>query len=275
MDKWEDTSQTTIKYIKSIVKINIKPQIAIILGSGLGALTEEIEIYNAIPYADIPYFPKSTVEGHAGNLIIGKLEGKEVIVMQGRFHYYEGYNLREVTYPLRIIKQLGVEKLIVTNAAGGINLDFHPGDLMIIKDHINMIGNNPLRGTNLHSLGSRFPDMSEAYSINLSEVAVDTAKALNIKLREGIYVAISGPSYETPAEIRFMRIIGADAVGMSTVPEVIVANHMKMKVLGISCITNMAAGVLNRKLSHQEVMDTAEEVQDKFIALIKGIVRRL
>jgi len=261
----------SLEYILAAIN-DYRPQIGLILGSGLGSLAEEIEQEVKLDYKNIPYFPESTVEGHAGKLIIGKLEGKTVIACQGRCHYYEGYNLREVTYPVRIMQALGVKTLIVTNTAGGINKSFQPGDIMVIEDHINLIGENPLRGKNEKELGPRFPDMSEAYAKDLRNLAVRAANELGMKLQKGVYAALSGPSYETPAEIRFLSIIGADAVGMSTVPEVIVANQANIKVLGLSCITNMASGVLERKLDHAEVIETANKVQADFKKLVKKIL---
>ncbi|ACL69453.1 purine-nucleoside phosphorylase [Halothermothrix orenii] len=256
-------------------KINIKPDLGLILGSGLGVLAEEIENPIVIPYKDIPNFPLSTVEGHAGQLVIGELEGNNVITMQGRFHHYEGYSLQELTMPVRVMGQLGVNKLIVTNAAGGINLNFRPGDLMLITDHINMMGDNPLIGKNFDEFGPRFPDMTYAYSKDLIEIAERVASSRGINVRKGVYVAVTGPSFETPAEIRFLRRIGADAVGMSTVPEVIVANHMGFDVLGISCISNMAAGVLPEPLSHDDVMEISSKVKPKFINLVRGILEEM
>jgi len=256
-------------------KFNQRPEIGLILGSGLGVLAEEIEEPIKIPYKDIPEFPVSTVEGHAGQLVFGKLKGKAVIAMQGRFHYYEGYSLDKVTFPVRVMKELGVEKIIVTNAAGGINESFKPGDLMIITDHINNLGDNPLIGPNDPELGVRFPDMSEAYDKKLRELAKEVAKQLNIEVKEGVYVANSGPCYETPAEVRMLRILGGDAVGMSTVPEVIVAKHSRLKVLGISCISNMAAGILDQPLTHDEVIETTEMVKANFLSLVKSIVEKM
>lgn len=250
----------------------ISSQIGIILGSGLGPLGDEITDSVKFNYKDIPYFPVSTVAGHAGKLIFGQLENKNVVACQGRFHYYEGYDLIEVTYPVRIMQSLGVKTLIITNAAGGINQSFNPGDIMLIEDHINLIGENPLRGKNEIELGPRFPDLTEAYAKDLRNLANQAAKELGISLQKGVYAGFPGPSYETPAEIRFLKLIGADAVGMSTVPEVIVANHAGIKVLGLSCITNMASGILERKLSHDEVVETANKVQADFIKLVKKIL---
>lgn len=260
-------------YIKD--KINEEPKLAIILGSGLGSLADEVKNRVELNYNEIPNFPVSTVEGHAGKFIYGELNGKKVIMMQGRFHFYEGYDMHTVTFPIRVLKLLGVEKLIVTNAAGGVNTNFKPGDLMIINDHINFSGTNPLIGANLKEFGPRFPDMSSAYCKELIDTAKDVAKHLGIELKEGVYFMMTGPSYETPAEIRMIRTLGGDAVGMSTVPEVIVANHSGMKVLGISCITNMAAGILEVPLSHEEVIETSNLVKDKFKNLVSGIVERM
>ena len=251
------------------------PQIGLILGSGLGVLAEEIEDAVKIPYEEIPEFPVSTVEGHVGRLVWGKLQGATVLAMQGRFHYYEGYSFDKVTFPIRVMKALGVQQLIVTNAAGGVNEDFQPGDLMIISDHINNMGNNPLIGPNDPELGVRFPDMTEAYSKRLRKLARNVAETLNIKIREGVYVGNTGPSYETPAEIRMLRSLGGDAVGMSTVPEVIVARHAQIEVLGISCISNMAAGILDESLTHEEVIETTNKVQAQFLRLVKAIVAEM
>lgn len=263
----------TIEFLKK--KIDFEPEIGLILGSGLGVLADEITEAKVIPYDEIPNFPVSTVEGHAGELVIGKLMGKQVITLKGRFHFYEGYNLEQVTFPVRLMQLLGVKKLIVTNAAGGININFNPGDLMIISDHINLTGNNPLIGPNDNDLGPRFSDMSEAYNKELIKLAEEVAAKEGVLVRKGVYAGLTGPNYETPSEIRFLRLIGADAVGMSTVPEVIIANHGGMKVLGISCISNMAAGILPVKLNHEEVMETANLVRDKFLRFVKGILKAM
>ncbi|MGG3841712.1 purine-nucleoside phosphorylase [Anoxybacillus kestanbolensis] len=256
-------------------KFPTPPQIGLILGSGLGVLADEIEQAIKIPYSDIPNFPVSTVEGHAGQLVYGQLEGATVVVMQGRFHYYEGYSFDKVTFPVRVMKALGVEQLIVTNAAGGVNESFEPGDLMIISDHINNMGGNPLIGPNDPMLGVRFPDMTEAYSKRLRQLAKDVANEIGLRVREGVYVANTGPAYETPAEIRMIRVMGGDAVGMSTVPEVITARHAGMEVLGISCISNMAAGILDQPLTHHEVIETTEKVKADFLRFVKAIVRNM
>ena len=283
-------------------RINERPQIAIILGSGLGELANEVVTERVeIPYEDIPHFPKSTVAGHAGKLILGKIYDKNVVIMQGRFHYYEGYELTEVTFPIRVFALLGVTELIVSNAAGGINKKLAPTDLMLITDHINISSISPLRGKNNDLFGDRFPNMSEAYSLRLREIAKNAAlykddpeakmyfkdkfmefakdvtasenNELKIELKEGVYAFMRGPQYETPAEIRMLDIIGADAVGMSTVPEVIVANQMGIEVLGISCITN-ATGA-GTTPSHEEVIENADKVAEKFKQLVMRIIRRM
>lgn len=249
-----------------------KPEIGLILGSGLGSLADTIEDAEYYNYSDIPNFPTSTVEGHAGRLVIGKLGDKQVVAMQGRFHYYEGYSLDKVTFPVRVMKLLGVSKLIVTNAAGAVNKDFNAGDLMVITDHINFSGSNPLFGYNIDEFGPRFPDMSEAYNLELRNKVLEVGKELGIKLQQGVYVMFSGPTYETPAEVRFAKFMGGDAVGMSTVPEVIVANHCGIKTVGISCLTNMAAGILNQPLNHEEVIETSAKVKNDFIKLMNKVI---
>ncbi|KAB7708857.1 purine-nucleoside phosphorylase [Bacillus aerolatus] len=251
------------------------PKIGLILGSGLGVLADEVEHPVKFAYSNIPDFPVSTVEGHAGQLVFGTLSGKEVVAMQGRFHYYEGYSFEQVTFPVRVMKALGVETVIVTNAAGGVNESFTPGDLMIITDHINNMGGNPLIGPNDNELGVRFPDMSEAYSKKLQQLAKETAGKINLSVQEGVYIGNTGPVYETPGEVRMARVLGGDAVGMSTVPEVIVARHSGMQVLGISCISNMAAGMLDQPLAHDEVIETTEKVRADFLRYIKEIVKSM
>ncbi|MBM6619955.1 purine-nucleoside phosphorylase [Bacillus suaedaesalsae] len=260
-------------YIKD--KLTSGPKIGLILGSGLGVLAEEIQNPITLPYHEIPEFPVSTVEGHAGQLVIGELEGIQVVAMQGRFHFYEGYSLDKVTFPVRVMKEIGVETVIVTNAAGGVNTSFKAGDLMLITDHINNMGQNPLIGPNNPEFGVRFPDMSAAYCPKLRAKAKDVASSLGISLQEGVYVGNTGPSYETPAEVRMIRTLGGDAVGMSTVPEVIVARHAGLTVLGISCISNMAAGILDQPLTHDEVMETTEMVKTSFLSLVKGTVKEI
>ena len=273
MDNLYNKIQESASYIKS--KTDVIPSIGLILGSGLGVLADEIENPVKISYNEIPNFPVSTVEGHAGQLVIGNLQGKTVVAMQGRFHYYEGYTMQETTFPVRVMKELGVETIFVTNAAGGANKEFKPGDLMIITDHLNLGGYNPLIGSNDNRLGTRFPDMSAAYTKEYIELAKKCASDLNIKVQEGVYAFFTGPSYETPAEVRMASILGADAVGMSTVPEVIVASHSKLKVVGISCITNMAAGILDQPLNHEEVIETTQKVKEEFLNLVKLIVKEL
>ncbi len=265
--------QESVSFIKERTTVN--PEIGLILGSGLGILADEIENPVKINYNEIPNFPVSTVEGHAGCLVIGTLEGKQVVAMQGRFHYYEGYSQREITFPVRVMKALGVETIVVTNAAGGSNKNFKPGDLMVIKDHINLSGSNPLIGANDERFGPRFPDMSTAYQPKNVELVKECAKELNMKIQEGVYAFFSGPTYETPAEVRMAQILGADAVGMSTAPEVIVASHSGMDVVGISCITNMAAGILNQPLDHEEVIETTQKVKSEFLSLVKKVVNRI
>ncbi len=248
------------------------PSLGVILGSGLGSLVDIMEEKTVIPYPEIPNFPQSSVAGHAGNLVIGRI-GKEIIIaMQGRFHFYEGFTMKEVTYPIYVMKLLGVKNLIVTNACGGINRAFVPGDLMLLTDYINMLGNNPLIGENDERLGVRFPDMSEAYSLELLAKAEKTAKALGIAYQKGVYAIFSGPCYETAAEIRAYERLGADAIGMSTVPETIVANYLGMKVLGIACITNMATGIAKEKHTHEEVVRIANESSSKLCAWVEKLL---
>jgi purine-nucleoside phosphorylase len=250
-------------------------RIALVLGSGLGAFADDLEDAVAISYEEIPGFARPTVEGHTGRLVVGKIEGVPTAVMQGRFHYYEGYAFEEVTFPVRTLGLLGIKSLVLTNAAGGINVAFDQGALMVISDHLNLMGVNPLRGLHDERFGARFPDMSEVYSRDYQELAVEEAHAMGLELRRGIYCALSGPSYETPAEIRMLRILGADAVGMSTVPEAITARQMGIKVLGISCITNMAAGVIGEPINHQEVIETGERVRDTFKELLRRVIPKL
>ncbi len=248
-------------------------EIGIILGSGLGDYAEALENPTKLPYGEIPGFPVPTVAGHAGMLLCGMLHGKRVMMMQGRFHYYEGYSMKDVTLPVRVIQRVGVKTLIVTNACGGINLSFAPGDLMVISDMFSLTGQNPLTGPNLDALGPRFPDMSCAFDRELRALAHACAEAQGFELREGVYAQMTGPCYETPAEIRMLRTLGADAVGMSTVPEVIAARHGGMRVLGISCVANMAAGILDQPLSHAEVTETAGRVKGRFKALLDGVIK--
>lgn len=264
--------QKTIKFINE--KITKKPTIGLVLGSGLGSMAEEINGVR-IPYKDIPDFPTSTIEGHVGQLVIGELAGKTVVAMQGRCHFYEGYSMQHVTFPVRVMKKLGVENLILTNAAGGINTALDAGDLVLINDHINFMGQNPLVGPNDNDFGVRFPDMTNTYNKELRQIAKKEAEKLGISLKNGVYVACSGPSYETPAEIKMFRMLGGDVVGMSTVPEAIVGNHAGMRILGISCVTNMAAGVLDQPLSHEEVIDTSKKIKKNFEDLIRNIIKSI
>jgi purine-nucleoside phosphorylase len=261
------------KFILS--KTKLRPKIALVLGSGLGALADDLTNAIRIPYEKIPGFRSSTAVGHAGRLVIGKADGIAVAAMQGRVHFYEGYSAQEVTFPMRVFGRLGVRAAILTNAAGGINLAFNQGALVVIRDHINLQGTNPLIGPNDERFGLRFPDMTEAYAKPYREITLAEAKRSGIEVHEGVYAALSGPSYETPAEIRYLRTIGADLVGMSTVPEVIVARHMGIRVLGISCVTNMAAGILDRPLVHTEVLATTQRVKAQFIALLRAIIPRI
>lgn len=272
-ESMEQRIRDAVQFIEE--EIPYSPEAGLILGSGLGVLADAMEDVTVIHYEEIPHFPVSTVEGHAGELLIGTIQGKKTVLMKGRFHLYEGYDVAAVAFPVRVMKALGVRSLLVTNAAGGINAAFAPGDLMLIRDHINFMFRNPLIGRNDKTLGVRFPDMSEAYSASLRAIAEKAAAELGLRLQEGVYAGMLGPSYETPAEIRMLRKIGADAVGMSTVPEVIAARHAGLQVLGISCITNMAAGMLGQSLSHAEVMETAERVKGSFLRLVSAIIPKL
>lgn len=258
------------KYIEA--QTELRPEIGLIMGSGLGVLGDHLENPVTIQYHDIPHFPISTVEGHAGELLIGTLSGRTVLLMRGRFHMYEGYGPELTAFPVRVMKALGVKTLLVTNAAGGVNTDYEAGNLMLISDHLNMTGKNPLIGPNDDSLGVRFPDMSEAYSKRLRAIAREIAEGQGFTLREGVYAGLLGPTYETPAEIRMLRVLGADAVGMSTVAEVIAARHSGIEVVGISCISNMAAGILDQPLSHAEVMETTERVKSQFLGLVTALI---
>ncbi|WP_420869576.1 purine-nucleoside phosphorylase [Cohnella ginsengisoli] len=256
-------------------RTDLRPEIGLILGSGLGVIGDDMEQAVTIPYEDIPHFPVSTVEGHAGELVVGRLQGRPVALMRGRFHMYEGYEPERTALPVRVMKMLGIKTLFVTNAAGGVNLAYEPGNLMIISDHLNLTGRNPLVGPNDNALGVRFPDMSDAYTRRLRQIAKETAAELGIPVREGVYAGLLGPNYETPAEIRMLRGVGADAVGMSTVSEVLVARHSGLEVIGISCISNMAAGILDQPLSHEEVMETTERVKQQFIQLVLALLPKL
>ena len=266
-------AERAAKFILS--KTKLRPQIALVLGSGLGAFADELAGATKIPYQKIPGFPRSTAVGHAGQLVVGKVGSIEVAVMQGRVHFYEGYAAKEVVFPMRVLGRLGIRSAILTNAAGGIDLGYKQGALVVIRDHINLQGANPLVGPNDERFGPRFPDMTQAYWKQYREIALAESKRLGIEVHEGVYAALSGPSYETPAEIRYLRTIGADLVGMSTVPETIVARHMSIRVLGISCVTNMAAGILDQPINHAEVMETGERVKAQFIALLQAVIPRI
>lgn len=265
--------EKTINFIKKETN-NFEPEIGLILGSGLGEFADEYCEY-AVPYAEIPNFIKSNVVGHKGRLVFAEIEGKKVVMMQGRNHFYEGHTMAEITYPVKVMKKLGVKTLILTNAAGAVNESYRPSDLMIITDHINFMGTNPLIGPNDDSFGERFPDMSEVYKKDLVNLAQKCAEKLCIDIQKGVYMASTGPSYETPAEINMVRNMGADAIGMSTVPEAIVANYCGMKVLGISCISNSASGISDTKLSHEEVIETTNKAKSRFKSLILEILKNI
>ncbi|MDE7411951.1 MAG: purine-nucleoside phosphorylase [Paramuribaculum sp.] len=264
--------QETADYIRA--KVGEMPKTAVILGTGLGALVDHIEDKKYIPYSEIPNFPVSTVEGHSGNLIFGRLGSKNIMAMQGRFHYYEGYDMKTVTFPVRVMKALGIETLFVSNAAGGMNKEFKVGDIMIITDHINLFPENPLRGKNDNNLGPRFPAMTEAYNHQLIGLADEIAQEKGIRVMHGVYVGVTGPTFETPAEYEFFRIIGGDAVGMSTVPEVIVANHAGMKVFGVSVITDLGGKDVTEVPTHEEVQKAAQAAQPKMMEIMRELVAR-
>jgi len=268
-----ESAARAAEFIRSRARTDVS--VGIVLGSGLGAFAEDLEKPVAIPYDEIPGFAHATVEGHAGRLVIGTADGVSVAAMQGRFHFYEGYGLEDVTFPIRVLKLLGVRTLILTNAAGSLNTELSPGSLMVISDHINLMGVNPLIGPNDERFGPRFPDLTSTYEPALQTIVIEEAKAVDVEMRRGVYAALSGPSYETPAEIHMVRTLGADAVGMSTVPEAIVARHMDMQVIGISCITNLAAGVSNRPVDHSQVIATGERVRVQFTELIRRVISRL
>ena len=268
-----DRATEAARMIRS--RAGVDCSVAIVLGSGLGGFAEDLTDAVAIPYQEIPGFARSTVEGHAGRLVIGKIGEVAIAAMQGRFHFYEGYSLEQVTFPTRVLKLLGVHTLLLTNAAGTLNIEFTPGSLMLISDHLNLLGDNPLRGPNDERFGPRFPDLTSVYARRLQDVVIEEARTLGLKLPRGIYGALAGPSYETPAEIRMLRTLGADVVGMSTVPEAIVARHMSMQVVGISCITNLAAGVSDEPIDHSQVMAIGERVRGDFTKLLGRVVDRL
>ena len=256
-------------------RTKLRPQIGLVLGSGLGSFADDLAEAIRIPYAEIPSFPRSTAIGHAGQLVIGKSGEIPVVVMQGRSHLYEGYSAAEAAFPTRVLGRMGIRALVLTNAAGGINVDYGQGALVILRDHINLQGQNPLTGANDERFGPRFPDMSYTYAKRYREIALEEAKKLSIAPYEGVYAALAGPSYETPAEIRYLRTIGADLVGMSTVPEAIAARHMGINVLAISCVTNMAAGILDQPLNHEEVLEVGRRVMGHFIALLRAVLPRI
>jgi len=268
-----DRAEKAARVIRA--RANLKPSVAVVLGSGLGAFADELTDATSIAYQDIPGFARATVEGHAGALVIGKASGVALAAMQGRFHSYEGYSLEEVTFPIRVLKLLGAGTLVLTNAPGPLHVAVVPGSLMIISDHINLLGSNPLIGPNDDRFGPRFPDLTSVYAPELQSMVIDEASEMGLGMRRGVYAALSGPSYETPAEIHMVRTLGADAVGMSTVPEAIVARHMNMRVVGISCITNLAAGVSSRPIDHSQVMAIGERVRDQFTELLRRVIKRL
>jgi purine-nucleoside phosphorylase len=263
----------TVKYIRTLVPT--KPRVGITLGSGLGAFVNDVQIEYSIPYKDLPHFMPTTVEGHQGNLIFGKVGTQSVVILQGRNHYYEGHSMETVVFPTRVLALLGTECLVLTNSAGGFGETMQAGDFMIIEDHINLMGTNPLMGPNIKELGPRFPDMTEAYDRGLIEKMEQIFKKQNTRYHKGIYCGVSGPTYETPAEVRYLKLIGGKAVGMSTVPEVIVANHLGLRVAALSCITNLASGISRQKLSHQEVTDTARKVEQQFTGFLKEFVQSI
>jgi purine-nucleoside phosphorylase len=258
-----------------LAKTKLRPRVGLVLGSGLGAFADAFEAATRIPYVKIPHYPRSTAIGHAGRLVIGQVGDVPVAAMQGRVHLYEGYTLKEVIFPMRVFGRMGIRAAILTNAAGGINRSFKQGCLVVISDHINLQGSNPLIGPNDERFGPRFHDMSHAYEKPYRQIALEEGRRLGIDIYEGVYAAVSGPSYETPAEIRYLANIGADLVGMSTVPEIIAARHMSIKTLGISCVTNMAAGILDQPISHGEVLETGERVKGQFIALLRAVIPRM
>lgn len=265
--------EETLDYINEYTD-NFEPEIGIVLGSGLGDLADKYcDI--AIPYSNIPHFAKSTVQGHKGQLVFADINGRKVVMMQGRNHFYEGHSMSDVTYPIKVMKKLGVKTLILTNAAGAVNKSFRPADLMVITDHINFMGTNPLIGPNDEDFGARFPDMSEVYNKNLIKIVDAAGRLLKLDLKHGVYMATTGPSYETPAEIKMARFMGADAIGMSTVPEAIVANYCGIDVIGISCISNYATGVSTKKLSHEEVIETTDKVKSKFKELVLLLLKNI
>lgn len=274
------TQQTIYQKIREAVdsiksKTSLQPEIGIILGSGLGSIASQVKNAVMIPYTDIPHFHGTSIEGHAGQMVIGTFHGAKTVFLQGRFHLYEGYPMEDVVFPTRTVCGLGIQTLVMTNAAGGVNPKYQPGELMLISDHINLMGDNPLKGPNLTQLGPRFPDLSEAYNRSCQEIFKQSAASLNIPLHIGVYAGLLGPTYETPAEVRMLQTLGADAVGMSTVPESIAANHLGVRVAGISCITNRAAGLSGQKLTHQEVIDNSRIAAVKLAKVLEDAIPRL
>ena len=272
MDVLEKLQETT-HFIRS--QTEVKPRIGIVLGSGLGGLVQNIKIHSEIPYGDIPHFVSPSVKGHEGRLVIGSIHGVDVAILQGRVHYYEGHTMAQVVYPIRTLAMLGVEVAVLTNSAGGLDPQMNPGDFMVIEDHINLMSNNPLMGPNIKNLGPRFPDMTEAYDKKLTALMLDVLKTQNVDHWKGVYCGVSGPTYETPAEVRFLQIIGGKAVGMSTVPESIAANHLGLRVCAMSCVTNPAAGIHTAKLTHKEVTEIAHSVEKKFCDFFDGFIQKL
>ncbi|HEY0172322.1 MAG TPA: purine-nucleoside phosphorylase [Pyrinomonadaceae bacterium] len=268
-----ERAEHAARFLRSRADTDVR--VALVLGSGLGAFADDLEEAVAVPYSEIPGFARPTVEGHAGRLVIGRVGPLAVAAMQGRFHFYEGYTLEEVTFPVRVLALLGAKSLVLTNAAGGLNNSYEQGSLVLISDHLNLMGTNPLLGRNDERFGPRFPDMTEVYDREYQEAAIAESREMGLELRRGVYAALTGPSYETPAEIRMLRLLGADAVGMSTVPEAIVARQMGLRVLGLSCITNMAAGVLDKPINHEEVIETGERVRETFAGLLRRVIPKL
>lgn len=268
-----ERAEHAARFLRTRTDMDVR--VALVLGSGLGAFADELEDATAVPYSEIPGFARPTVEGHAGRLVIGRVGAVAVAAMQGRFHFYEGYTLEEVTFPVRVLALLGAKSLVLTNAAGGLNNSYEQGSLVLISDHLNLMGTNALLGPNDERFGPRFPDMTEVYDREYQEAAIAESREMGLELRRGVYAALTGPSYETPAEIRMLRLLGADAVGMSTVPEAIVARQMGLRVLGFSCITNMAAGVLDKPINHEEVIETGERVRETFAGLLRRVIPKL
>lgn len=272
METLKQKIDKAVAHIQSVKKTN--PKVGVVLGSGLGAFVDKMENKTLIPYNDIPYFKKVTVAGHDGKLVLGTVKGVEIVALQGRFHMYEGHDMEDVVFPMRVMAKLGIDIVILTNAAGGVNLNYAPGDLVILTDQINLTGKNPLIGPNDDSIGPRFPDMSHAFNPELVKMIEASGAELKVKTQKGVYAGVLGPTYETPSEIKMIRILGGDVVGMSTVPEVIVANHIGLKVCGISCVTNMGAGIVNQTLKHEDIKDEALKVMDNFTGLLNSSIEK-